>query len=82
MHRFRHRAGRVLAASTPPERALLEAYSAGVNAGLAALGAKPFEYLLLRADPAPWRAEDSVLVVYAMFFELQDDAAAASRTWG
>lgn len=72
VHRFRHRAGRVLATATPPERALLESYTAGVNAGLAALGAKPYEYVLLRAEPAAWRAEDSVLVIYAMFFELQD----------
>jgi penicillin amidase len=71
VHRFRHRARRLLAGTSAPERALLESYAAGVNAGLAALGAHPFEYVLLRTPPAPWRAEDSVLVIYAMYFELQ-----------
>ena len=79
VHRFRHRARRVLAAAAPAERALLESYAAGVNAGLAALGAHPFEYVLLRATPAPWRAEDSVLVIYAMYFELQDTGQTESN---
>ncbi len=36
-------ADQVLAAMTPPQRALLDAYAEGVNAGLKALGDKPFE---------------------------------------
>lgn len=74
LHRMRARAQRVLAAAQPGERALVEAYTAGVNAGLAALRAKPFEYLLLRAEPSPWRDEDCVLVLASMFFQLQDSA--------
>lgn len=74
LHRMRVRARRVLAAAQPDERALVEAYTAGVNAGLAALRTKPFEYLLLRAEPSPWRAEDCVLVLASMFFQLQDSA--------
>src|SRR5947199_7950409 len=50
-HGCRALADRVLAAMTPPQRALLEAYAEGVNAGLKALGDKPFEYVLLRAEP-------------------------------
>ncbi len=50
---------------------ILAAYTQGVNAGLAALGAPPFEYLALRASPAPWRDEDSLLVVLAMYRDLQ-----------
>ena len=73
IHRFRDVARRVLAQASPGERAVLEAYAAGVNAGLGALGARPFEYLLLRADPAPWRPEDSVLCLLAMFIQLQED---------
>jgi penicillin amidase len=71
VHRFRTRARAMLEAVSVEERALLEAYAEGVNAGLAALGARPFPYLLLRSRPEPWRAEDSVLVVLAMFFDLQ-----------
>jgi penicillin amidase len=72
MHQFRARAGTVLAGLAPDERALLTAYTDGVNAGLHALRAKPFEYLVLRTDPQPWKPEDSVLVIYAMMLDLQD----------
>lgn len=73
IHRFRALAERILASSPPQERALLTAYAEGVNAGLSSLRGKPFEYLALRVDPAPWRPEDSILAVHAMFFELNDD---------
>ena len=72
VHRFRSVARAALAAAPPAQRALLEAYAAGVNAGAGSLSARPFEYLLLRAKPEPWRAEDSVLVVLAMFVQLQE----------
>ncbi len=53
------------------EQAILSAYTAGVNAGLAALGAPPFEYLALRVAPLPWREEDSLLCALAMYRDLQ-----------
>ena len=77
VHRFRDRARKVLAKMPAPERVLLAAYSAGVNHGLEQLGARPFEYFLLRTRPQPWREEDSFLVVYAMYFTLQDEDGAA-----
>jgi penicillin amidase len=82
LHRFRAVALRVLANLPPPDRGLLEAYTGGVNAGLAALRDRPFEYLLLRAAPAPWRAEDSVLVIHAMFIDLQGEDDAYESTLG
>lgn len=72
VHGFRPLARQVLARLAPAERELLAAYTAGVNAGLADLGQKPFEYLVLRTAPAPWRPEDSVLIIYAMTLDLQD----------
>jgi len=72
IHLFRQHARRVLAASEPDVRAMLEAYADGANAGLASLAAPPFEYLVLRTDPAPWRPEDSVLVLFSMFIQLED----------
>ncbi len=72
LHGFRRTAQRSLALLAPDRRALLDAYTAGVNAGLAALRQPPWEYAVLRVDPAPWRTEDSVLVVYAMWFDLQE----------
>lgn len=71
LHRFRHRAAAVLAALTGDERRLLDFYVRGVNDGLGALSARPFEYLTLRTAPVPWRPEDTILVGYAMYFELQ-----------
>ncbi len=70
-HRFRQRARHALATTPPADQALIAAYAAGVNAGLAALSAPPFEYLLLRTAPEPWRPEDTPLVVYAMYLDLQ-----------
>ena len=58
---------------TPDDRRVLDAYVGGVNSGLTALGASPFEYLLLRQEPRPWVAADSMLVVLSMFLTLQDD---------
>jgi penicillin amidase len=72
-HRLREVARRALERAAPGERRLIRAYTAGVNAGLAALGARPFEYLVLRTEPAPWREEDTLLAVLAMFADLGDD---------
>jgi penicillin G amidase len=68
---FRRVAGEVVAAASPAERAVLDAYVRGVNAGLGALAGRPWEYLILRATPRPWSAEDSVLVVHSMWWQLQ-----------
>jgi penicillin amidase len=80
MHGFRRLAREVLEREDPGRRALIEAYAAGVNAGLAALGAKPWEYLVLRTEPRPWLPEDSILVCYAMTLDLQDSAGRRVRS--
>jgi len=71
LHRFRHRAQQAGITAPADEHALIVAYTNGVNAGLAALAVRPFEYLLLRAAPEPWRAEDTLLAIYAMYLDLQ-----------
>jgi penicillin amidase len=73
--RFREHAQAALAALPVDQRQLIERYTAGVNDGLRAMRARPFEYWLLRTQPVPWRAEDTLLVVYAMYFDLQYDQA-------
>ncbi len=73
VHRFRAVAHAVLAKASPEQRTLMDAYAAGVNAGLGSLRGRPFEYVLLGATPEPWRAEDSVLAVEAMFLQLQEE---------
>jgi penicillin amidase len=72
-HRFRERARKAFDALPATQRQLIEHYTAGVNDGLAALASRPFEYCVLRTPPAPWRPEDTLLVVYAMYFDLQSD---------
>jgi penicillin amidase len=72
IHGFRTLARKTLTLLPPVQRALLDAYTAGVNAGLAALRARPFEYVVLRVRPQPWQPEDSLLVGYAMVLDLQD----------
>jgi penicillin G amidase len=69
--RFRQVAQQVLQQATPEQQAILTAYSRGVNDGLASLHVRPWEYLALRARPAPWLPEDSVLVLHAMWWQLQ-----------
>lgn len=82
VHRFRAEAQRAVSLMSPANRELLDAYVAGVNAGLEALSAPPFEYLLLRQRPVPWRTEDTLLVVLAMFVTLQDDDGSYEATLG
>jgi penicillin amidase len=74
-HRFRARANLALERLSAGENQVLQAYSDGVNDGLAGLGAKPFEYFLLGVSPRPWDKADSILVVYAMYLELNDENA-------
>lgn len=83
LHRFRARALDTLARLPAPERALLERYAQGVNEGLGALGARPFEYALTGAAPRPWTAPDSLLVVWAMYIDLQgaQQARELARGW-
>ena len=72
MHRARARSIAELAKVTDPQRAQIEAYTDGVNAGLAALPVRAFPYLLTRTTPRAWRGEDTLLVVWAMAFTLND----------
>lgn len=81
-HRFRAVARDIVAQLDAPGRSLLDAYAAGVNAGLASLGSRPFEYWLLQSKPAPWTDEDSILCVHAMFLQLQDPAGHAQLQRG
>lgn len=76
---LRQRAREAVAGASADERRLLQAYTEGVNAGLHAMAAPPFEYLLLRAAPEPWRDEDCALVLGAMYLQLQDAFGARER---
>ncbi len=74
-HRFRDKARAVIDRANDHDRTVLVAYTAGVNAGLGSLGARPFEYFVLGGKPQPWKPEDSVLAVFAMYLQLNDARA-------
>ena len=83
VHRFRWRAQQVVEAPhTRDDRELLQAYAHGVNAGLKSLKKKPFEYFVFRTEPQPWQVEDSVLVLYAMYLDLQGSDPVDERALG
>ena len=71
-HRMRARTQEAYAALPAEQRATIDTYRDGINAGLAALSVRPFAYLLTRTTPAPWRSEDTLLVIAAMAFTLTD----------
>jgi len=71
--RLRQVARQAIAAATPEQREWIEAYTRGVNRGLDELRVRPWEYILLRATPEPWRAEDSILVLHSMWWQLQHE---------
>lgn len=71
IHRFRAKAQRGFAKLPADQKQLLQRYTAGVNAGLAALGWPPFEYALLAQTPRSWVEADSFLALYSMYLDLQ-----------
>ncbi|MEE4380349.1 MAG: penicillin acylase family protein [Candidatus Competibacteraceae bacterium] len=82
IHRFRTRAREVLPTFPETDQTLIARYTNGVNAGLSALAAPPFEYLLLRTTPQPWQPEDTLLVIYAMYLDLQGREAKRESFYG
>jgi len=78
-YRFRARAEAAYKTIPAEERLLLDRYADGVNAGLMALTARPPDYLLTMTRPRPWSAADTLLVVWAMYFDLQ--GGLETRKW-
>jgi penicillin G amidase len=75
LHQFRTVASEVIRSASEREREVLAAYTAGVNLVLDTTPVRPWEYLLLRAQPKPWSIEDSVLVAFSMYLSLHDSNA-------
>ena len=71
-HNFRNVAREVMARASAEQRRIVAAYVEGVNDALAGSRVRPFEYLLLQQAPTPWTIEDSVLVAFAMYLDLND----------
>jgi len=69
-HRLRAVVDAAWAAMSPAQKDVLRRYAAGVNAGLADLRVRPWEYLLLGSQPQAWRPQDSALVIASMYLDL------------
>lgn len=80
VHQFRKRAEIAVNALSQEHKQLLEAYASGANEGLNQLRSKPFEYWLVQAEPEPWQAADSLLVVYSMYMDLQHEWGEGERS--
>lgn len=76
IHGFRRVAQQVVEQAAPADREILEAYVAGVNASLAKMAVRPWEYSVLRTRPRGWLAEDSVLTAFSMYLSLNDSTGA------
>nr|WP_245983139.1 penicillin acylase family protein [Trinickia fusca] len=83
LYRFRDRANAALAQVSAEQRTLLQRYAEGVNAGLAAMRARPFEYGVLMQQPKRWTEADTLLAVWSMYFDLQGnlDSRKFARGW-
>ena len=68
---FAQAADATLAAMPPDRRAMLEAYACGVNAYINEhAGRLPPEFMVLRYQPQPWAARDTLLIAANLYKEL------------
>ena len=70
-HQFRQRAEVILASLPKYQQLTLQSYAQGVNQALSEMAAKPIEYWIVGAKLKPWAPEDSLLVIYSMYLDLQ-----------
>ena len=83
MHRFRAEAQRAVAAMDPAWRAILDAYTSGVNSGLSRLRAAPFEYTGVGAGAAAsGSSKTACSSCLSMFITLQDPDGSYEATLG
>jgi penicillin amidase len=70
-HQFRQRATKAVTSLPEEQQSLLESYAKGVNLAASEYSVKPFEYLLTRTEFNQWLPQDSLLVSYSMYLDLQ-----------
>ncbi|WP_283130919.1 penicillin acylase family protein [Enterovibrio norvegicus] len=70
-HQLRKRSQKMFAAFPEQQKEMLSVYAKGVNDALAHASFPTLEYLLTQSKRKPWKPEDSLLVVYSMYLDLQ-----------
>ncbi|KXF81768.1 penicillin acylase family protein [Enterovibrio coralii] len=70
-HLFRKRSEALVKGLPAEHQDHLKAYAEGVNDALSHQTYPSFEYVLARAERKPWKPEDSLLVIFSMYLDLQ-----------
>ncbi|CAM4281404.1 penicillin acylase family protein [Pseudoalteromonas byunsanensis] len=70
-HQFRERSEQIYAQLSQSHQDVLTAYTQGVNDGQRQAGFNTFEYYLTGAQVRAWQPADSILVIFAMYLDLQ-----------
>ncbi len=81
IHSFRERALIIIENLKDHDRQFLEYYTKGVNEGLQSLASRPPEYWMLKSKPQPWRPEDTILVIFAFYLDLQNNPDLDYARW-
>ncbi|WP_105170618.1 penicillin acylase family protein [Pseudoalteromonas sp. T1lg24] len=70
-HQFRKRSKKILKSLPLEHTEILKRYAQGVNLAQSHIPYSSFEYLLTGASRKPWLPEDSLLVIFSMYLDLQ-----------
>ncbi len=70
-HQFRKRSQAILKTLPTHHSDMLTTYAQGVNDAVAHIQYPSFEYILTGAEIKPWQPEDSFLVIFSMYLDLQ-----------
>ena len=81
VHGFRDRAKLLLKNLPEHEIDVLRDFTRGVNEGLASLKTRPPEYWLINTKPEHWKPEDSILVIYTFYLDLQNNPGLDYARW-
>ncbi|MDD1794570.1 penicillin acylase family protein [Enterovibrio sp. ZSDZ42] len=81
-HLFRKRSRDIVNQLPSQHRQQLEAYAKGVNDAVSHSTFPSFEYLVTQTDREPWLPEDSLLVIFSMYLDLQGRSLKRDLTFG
>jgi penicillin amidase len=79
-HQFRKRSQLILEQLPDDHINLLKSYSQGVNLAVSHMPYSSFEYLLAGAERTAWLPEDSLLVIFSMYLDLQSNSFSRDLT--
>lgn len=81
IHNFRERARLIYENLPEDEKNILHFYTRGVNEGLESLSTRPPEYWLLGQKPEKWLPEDTILIIFGFYLDLQSNTRLDYARW-